>query len=81
MRCSHGQSQAPTLIRVITNRDIAGLAGVAHDDRGAVLVEYALVLSLLSFAFVGGMKLVEQASSTALLYLQAQLQNYASGTL
>ena len=46
------------------------------DESGNVLVEYALVLSLLSLAFMGGMLAVETATSTALNTVQTELLNY-----
>jgi Flp pilus assembly pilin Flp len=46
------------------------------DEAGAVLVEYALVLALLSLAFIAGFKGIEAATSTALSSLQNNLLQY-----
>jgi Flp pilus assembly pilin Flp len=47
-----------------------------RDESGAVLVEYALVLALLSFVFMGGMYAVEKATSISLGNAQNELTNY-----
>ncbi len=46
------------------------------DENGAVLVEYALVLALLSFGFIAGMYVIDGATATALTNVQAELLNY-----
>lgn len=46
------------------------------DESGNVLVEYALVLSLLSFAFMGGVYAIESTTSTILTNVQTELLNY-----
>jgi Flp pilus assembly pilin Flp len=66
---------------VVANDRQMSPTSAIFDDSGAVLVEYALVLALLSFAFVGGMELVEQATFSALVYFENELHSYASGTL
>ncbi len=47
-----------------------------RDEHGSVMVEYALVLSLLSFAFMGGMVAVGIATSAALTNTQTELTQY-----
>jgi Flp pilus assembly pilin Flp len=47
------------------------------DEHGAVLVEYALVLALLSLAFMGGMSAIEVATSAAYTYVTGELLDYA----
>lgn len=49
---------------------------ILRDESGAVLVEYALVLALLSFAFIGGMIFIESTVSNTLFYVQQEFQNY-----
>jgi Flp pilus assembly pilin Flp len=51
---------------------------VACDDTGSVLVEYALVLSLLSITFMAGMRLVEGAAFAALTTLGSGLISYGT---
>lgn len=48
-----------------------------RNDSGAVLVEYALVLALLSLAFMSGMAALEHAISAAYTYVTSELLNYA----
>ncbi len=50
------------------------------DDSGAVLAEYALVLTLLACAFMAGMNLVERAAGQALTNVETGLLNYATRT-
>jgi Flp pilus assembly pilin Flp len=47
-----------------------------RDENGSVMVEYGLVLALLSFAFMGGMFVIESTTSTSLSYLQNELLSY-----
>jgi Flp pilus assembly pilin Flp len=47
------------------------------NESGTVLVEYALVLALLSFAFLGGMKVVGLATSAASTNVTGELLHYA----
>jgi Flp pilus assembly pilin Flp len=42
-----------------------------------VLVEYALVLALVSICFIVGLKAIEVAANTALTYVGKELLNYA----
>jgi len=46
------------------------------DESGTVMVEYALVLSLLSLGFIAGMFTIEQATNSTLLKLQSELIDY-----
>lgn len=50
------------------------MIALLRDESGNVLVEYALVLSLLSLAFIAGMLAVEKAADTALTTVQIQLE-------
>jgi Flp pilus assembly pilin Flp len=50
------------------------------DEDGSVMVEYGLVLALLSFAFMGGMAAVTGATHAAQLNLQSQLLSYGLRT-
>jgi Flp pilus assembly pilin Flp len=50
----------------------------ACDDSGTVIVEYALVLSLLSLSFVIGMQLVESAAFAALTAMGNGLIEYGT---
>jgi Flp pilus assembly pilin Flp len=47
-----------------------------RDERGAVLVEYALVLALLSVGFISGMEAIETAAATTLNNASAELTQY-----
>lgn len=47
-----------------------------RDESGSVMVEYGLVLALLSFAFMGGMYLLESMTSSSLIFVQTELTNY-----
>jgi Flp pilus assembly pilin Flp len=49
---------------------------ILRSEEGNVLVEYALVLSLLSFAFIAGMLAIETAASSALTNVQSELLNF-----
>jgi Flp pilus assembly pilin Flp len=49
---------------------------VRGDDGGAVLAEYALVLALLSVAFISGMLAIERNAASALSTSQTELLNY-----
>jgi len=46
------------------------------DQRGTVMVEYALILALLALAFISGLKAVEGAASAALQQLQTNFGTY-----
>ncbi len=50
---------------------------LVRDEAGTVMVEYALVLSLLSFAFIGGMFSIESATSSVLGKVQYEVLQYA----
>lgn len=50
---------------------------VARDERGTVMVEYAIVLTLVSLALMTGMGIVENATANALAYVQTELMHYA----
>jgi Flp pilus assembly pilin Flp len=47
-----------------------------RDEQGAVMVEYALVLALLSLAVVSGMKAIETAAATTLNSTSSELTQY-----
>jgi Flp pilus assembly pilin Flp len=47
-----------------------------RDESGSVMVEYGLVLALLSFAFMGGMFFIERTTSSSLNFVQGELLNY-----
>ena len=49
------------------------MMSILRDESGNVLVEYALVLSLLSLAFIAGMLAVEKAANAALTGVQSGL--------
>jgi Flp pilus assembly pilin Flp len=49
----------------------------ARDESGTVLVEYALVLALLSFALIGGMTFMENRCFVTLSNFQNELTNYS----
>lgn len=49
------------------------------DEHGAVLVEYALILSLLAVLFVAGMRSIEVAAGTALDNITTKLLIYQQG--
>ena len=46
------------------------------DENGTVIVEYGLVLALLSVGFILGMKAVDTITSAALTNAQTSLVNY-----
>jgi Flp pilus assembly pilin Flp len=48
-----------------------------RDESGSVMVEYALVLSLLSLAFISGMRFIDYQVSAALSFVQGELIYYA----
>jgi Flp pilus assembly pilin Flp len=52
-------------------------ATLVRSDSGAVLVEYALVIALLSIGMLGGMRAIEYATLTAYNYVTSELMNYA----
>ena len=52
------------------------MIALVRDEQGNVLVEYALVLSLLSVGFIAGMLAIEKAANTALTTVQTQLETF-----
>jgi len=48
------------------------------DESGTVMVEYALVLALLSVAFIAGLKLIEFTALATLANLQQNLLIYGT---
>ena len=49
------------------------MIAILRDEEGNTLVEYALVLSLLSLAFIAGARVIGAAASTALTSVETGL--------